>query len=180
MSFAYLGLLVVERSYELWLSRRNAASTFARGGVEVGQGLYRVMAVFHALFFVACVLEARPFHVGLYFSFLPVALCAMALRYWAIRTLGELWNTRVIVVPGEAPVTTGPYRFMKHPNYLAVCLELFSVPMMIGAWRTALVFSLGNALILWWRIRDEERALGPVWEQAFAGRRRLVPGGRHG
>ncbi len=180
MTRAYLAILIAERLYELWLSRRNAARALARGGVEVGQEHYRAMLLFHALFFVACALEAGPFEPVLFFSFLPIALGAMALRYWAIRTLGERWNTRVIVVLGEAPVTSGPYRDMKHPNYLAVCLEMFSVPMLGGAWITALVFSIGNALLLRVRIRAEERALGPHWRQAFAGRRRMLPGARGG
>lgn len=177
---AYLVALVVERLVELVLSKRNAAKAFARGGVEVGQAHYRVMTAFHTLFIIACALEARPFDPVLFFAFLPCALGAQALRWWAIRTLGERWNTRVIVVPGEQPVTGGPYRFMKHPNYLAVVVELFCVPMMMGAYFTAIVFSLGNALLLYVRIRAEERALGPQWQQAFAGKSRLLPGARHG
>jgi methyltransferase len=180
VSRAYVVALMVERVGELWLSRRNAARAFARGGVEVGQGHYAVMTLFHSAFFVACALEARPFDPVLFFSFLPLALGAQGLRYWAIRTLGDRWNTRVIVVPGDAPVTGGPYRFMKHPNYLAVCVELLAVPMMVGAWMTAIAFSLGNAAMLWVRIRAEERALGPQWQQAFAGKGRLIPGARGG
>ena len=180
VSRLYLFALIAERLYELWLSRRNAARAFANGGVEVGQGHYRVMALFHALFFVACAVEARAFDPVLFFGFLPGALAAMALRYWAIRTLGDRWNTRVIVVPNAAPVTGGPYRFMKHPNYLAVCLEMICVPMMLGAWATALAFSLGNAALLVVRIRAEEKALGPQWAEAFEGKRRLIPGGPRG
>ena len=177
---AYLFALIAERLFELWLSRRNAAKAFAAGGVEVGQVHYRFMAVFHALFFVACALEARPFDMAVFFTFFPLALAAMGLRYWAIRTLGDRWNTRVIVVPGAAPVTGGPYRFMKHPNYLAVVLELFSVPMMMGAWMTAVVFTVVNAALLYVRIRAEERALGPQWAEAFHGKSRLIPGGKGG
>jgi methyltransferase len=139
-----------------------------------------VMTAFHALFLLACAIEARPFDPRLFFGFLPLALAAQALRWWAIRTLGERWNTRVIVVPGDRPVTSGPYRYLKHPNYLAVVIELFCVPMMMGAYVTAMVFSVGNTLLLWWRIRTEERALGDRWQQAFAGKSRLVPGGRCG
>lgn len=181
VSRAYLVALVVERLVELVLSKRNAAIAFARGGVEVGQTHYRVMTAFHTLFLIACAVEARPFDPVLFFAFLPGALAAQGLRWWAIRTLGDRWNTRVIVVPGAAPVTSGPYRFMKHPNYLAVVIELFCVPMMMGAYFTAAVFTLGNAALLWVRIRAEEQALGPAWAQAFAGKSRLVPGGtRHG
>jgi methyltransferase len=177
---SYLVALVVERLVELVLSKRNAARALARGGVEVGQAHYRVMTAFHTLFILACALEARPFDPALFFGFLPGALAAQALRWWAIRTLGDRWNTRVIVVPGDEPVTSGPYRFLKHPNYLAVVIELFCVPMMMGAYFTAIVFSLGNAVLLWVRIRAEERALGEKWEHAFAGKSRLIPGGRGG
>lgn len=180
VSRVYLVALVVERIVELVLSKRNAAKAFARGGVEVGQAHYRVMTAFHTLFLIACVVEAKPFDNVLFFAFLPGALAAQALRWWAIRTLGERWNTRVIVVPGAEPVTQGPYRFMKHPNYLAVVIELFCVPMMMGAFFTAVFFSVGNAVLLWVRIRAEEKALGEKWEQAFAGKSRLLPGARHG
>jgi len=173
----YLAALVVERLFELWLSRRNARAALARGGVEVGQRHYRVMTAFHTLFLVACAVEARPFDPALFFGFLPGALLAQGLRYWAIRTLGERWNTRVIVVPGDAPVTQGPYRWLKHPNYLAVVIELFCVPMMMGAYVTALVFSIGNAALLVVRIRAEERALGDSWAKAFSGKARLIPRG---
>lgn len=180
VSWLYLAALGLERLVELFLSRRNASRAMARGGVEIGQAHYRFMTVFHTLFLVACAFEARPFEPALFFAFLPGALAAQGLRYWAIRTLGDRWNTRVIVVPGDAPVTGGPYRYLKHPNYLAVCIELFCVPMMMGAFITAAVFTLGNAALLWVRIRAEERALGPKWEEAFAGKSRLVPGGRGG
>lgn len=176
VSRAYLVALVVERLVELVLSKRHAAKAFARGGIEVGQAHYRVMTAFHTLFLIACAVEAKPqLDDVLFFAFLPGALAAQGLRWWAIRTLGERWNTRVIVVPGEEPVTTGPYRFMKHPNYLAVVIELFCVPMMMGAYFTAIVFTVGNALLLYVRIRAEEKALGPIWEQAFAGKSRMLP-----
>jgi methyltransferase len=177
---AFLALLVAERLLELALSRRNAARAFARGAVEVGRLHYAVMAVFHGAFFVACWLTARPFEPVRFLGLLPLALGAQALRYWAIHTLGDRWNTRVIVLPDAEPVTFGPYRYMRHPNYLAVCVELAVVPLMVGAYATAIVFSLGNALLLWVRIRAEEKALGPKWEHAFAGKRRLLPGAKGG
>lgn len=181
-SHAYLGLLgllAVERLVELVLSKRNAARAFARGGVETGRAHYRVMVVFHSLFLVACVAEPygleRPFPGTPGWAALGVALGAQALRYWAIASLGERWNTRIIVVPGLAPVTRGPYRFLRHPNYVAVVLELAAVPLVHGAWMTALVFSLGNALLLRVRIRAEEEALGALYAETFADRPRFIP-----
>jgi methyltransferase len=183
---AYLGFLLLlgaERLLELALSRRNAARLFARGAVEVGQGHFRVMALFHTLFLAACAAEVlllpRPFPGGAGLAALGVALLAQALRYWAITTLGERWNTRIIVEPGAPPVTGGPYRYLRHPNYVAVVAELAAVPLVHGAWATALLFSAGNALLLFVRIRAEERALGPLYAQAFAAHPRFIPGGRH-
>jgi len=176
----FLGLLALERVAELALSNRNARRAFAKGGREVGQAHYRVMTTLHTLFFFSCVAEVLvlrptpPFAlvVGAY----AVALLSQALRYWAIATLGERWNTRIIFVPDLPPVTGGPYRFMRHPNYLAVIVELAVVPLAGGAWVTALVFSLANAALLTVRIRAEEAALGEAYQAAFADRRRFVPG----
>jgi methyltransferase len=175
---ALLGLVAGERGAELAVSSRNARRLLARGGVETGQGLYRVMVVFHAVFLPALALGAIAFPAPpSAWAWLAVAgaLAAQGLRWWAVRTLGERWSTRVIVLPGAPPVTGGPYRFLRHPNYLAVVLEMACLPLAWGLWRLALVFTAGNALILWTRIRDEERALGPSWERAFAGKGRLVP-----
>ena len=177
--FGFMALLAAERVLELVLSRRNAARAFAQGGRETGQGHYRVMVLFHTLFLVACVAEVwllgRPFPGALGWAALAGALGAQALRYWAIWALGERWNSRIIVVPGAPPVTRGPYRFLRHPNYVAVVLELLCVPLIHGAWVTALVFTVGNALLLRVRIRAEEAALGSAWAQAFGDKPRFLP-----
>jgi methyltransferase len=179
-----LALVALERGVELVLSARNARLARARGGVETGQGHYPVMSVFHGAFLVACALEVvllqRPFPGAVGWIALAVVLAAQALRYWAVATLGWRWNTRIVVVPGEVPVTGGPYRWVRHPNYLAVIAEVLALPLVHGAWLTAMVFSLGNAWLLRVRIRAEERALGQPWEHAFAGRPRFVPGGHGG
>jgi methyltransferase len=179
---AFLGLLALERFAEVAVSSRHARRLLARGGLEVGRGHYRPMVVFHAAFLAACLGEALlwpdPPPAA---AWLPLggALLAQGLRWWAIAVLGERWSTRVIVLPGAPPVTGGPYRFLKHPNYLAVVLEMACVPLAFGSWRSALLFSLGNAWLLAVRIRAEEGALGDGWARAFQGRRRLIPGGPH-
>jgi methyltransferase len=179
---AFLALLAAERLFELRLSARNAGLAMAKGATEVGQGHYRVMAALHTAFLASAALEPwwldRPFPGALGFAALGVAVAAQALRYWAVSTLGTRWNTRVIVLPGAEPVTGGPYRFLKHPNYLAVVLELAAVPLIHGAWLTSLAFSLANAGLLAWRIRVEEAALGPTWAAAFSGRPRFLPRAR--
>jgi methyltransferase len=179
-----LAAVALERGAELLLSARNARLARARGGVESGQGHYPVMAIFHGVFLAACALEVvllrRPFPGVVGWIALAVAVGAQALRYWAIATLGWRWNTRIVVVPGAAPVTGGPYRLVRHPNYVAVIAEMLALPLVHWAWVTALVFSLGNAWLLRVRIRAEEQALGEPWRDAFAGRPRFVPGGHGG
>lgn len=177
-----LGLLALERFGELALSARNARRAFARGGREVGQAHYRVMATLHTVFFFSCAAEVlllrRPFSLPLGATALAVAVLAQGLRYWAIFTLGDRWNVRIIFVPDAAPVTRGPYRFVRHPNYLAVILELAFVPLVHGAYLTAIAFSVANAALLTVRIRAEEAALGAPYQAAFAERPRFLPGGR--
>jgi len=182
--FCFLGLLACERALELALSRRNARLAFARGAVEAGHQHFRAMATFHTLFFFSCVAEVlvlqRPFPGLIGVAAYLGAIGAQGLRYWTIFTLKERWNVRVIVFPNAVPVTSGPFRFMRHPNYLAVVLEMFCVPLAHGAWITALVFSLANAALLAVRIRVEESALGSQYAAAFADRPRLLPRFRRG
>lgn len=183
----YLGLLalvIVQRLVELRLARRNHLLLLARGGVEEGTGHYPWMVLQHAAFLVACPLEvyllARPLRPALAVFMVVVLFAAMALRAWVLRTLGERWTTRVIVLPGEAAIAGGPYRYVRHPNYLAVVLEIFALPLVHGAWLTALVFSLLNGALLAVRIRAEEAALTRAshYQEVFGDRPRLLPGSR--
>ena len=169
--YVFLAAIAAERVAEVVLSRRNARRAFARGGVE--RGSFRAMALVHTLLFPACVLEARAFHP----AFALAVFGTQALRWWAIAALGDKWNVRVVVVPGEAPVRTGPYRFVRHPNYIAVIAEMIFIPLAGGAWISAIVFSALNALLLKARIRDEERALGAEYQRAFEKVPRFVPHG---
>ncbi|MEZ4217473.1 MAG: isoprenylcysteine carboxylmethyltransferase family protein [Myxococcota bacterium] len=181
---AYLGLLALvgaERLVELALSRRNAARAFARGGVELGRGHFGAMRALHAGFLASCALEVvlldRGFDPRVGFPMLALALAAQALRYWAIASLGDRWNVRVIVVPGEPVVTTGPYRWLRHPNYAAVALEGVALPLVHGAWCTAIAFTLLDAWLLRTRIAVEERALAEHCDgdARLGDRPRLVP-----
>ncbi|HKQ68394.1 MAG TPA: isoprenylcysteine carboxylmethyltransferase family protein [Polyangiaceae bacterium] len=176
---SFLALLAGERGIELLISRRNARAASAHCAVETGQGHYRVMAALHAAFLVSCAAEVwlldRAFSPGIGFVALGVALLAQVLRYSAIAALGQRWSVRIIVWPAAPPVTRGPYRFMRHPNYVAVGLELLFVPLMHGAFLTAVAFSACNAVLLTVRIRAEEQALGEIYAKAFRGRPRLFP-----
>ena len=159
-----VGLVGLERLAELVVSRRNAAWAFERGGVEEGRSHYPVMVVLHTGFLVAMLVEAwvvRPeVPAALAWSMLALVVAAQALRWWCIATLGHRWNTRVIVVPGLPLVTTGPYRWFSHPNYVAVVAEGLALPLVHTAWTTAVLFTVLNAVLLRVRIRTEDAALG--------------------
>lgn len=185
--FALLALWGLERLFEVALSRRNARRVLARGGVEVeSRAFYSAMVAVHGLLFFAAPLEVvvleRPFRPLLAAAATAAVGAAMALRYWAVATLGERWNTRVIVVPGEPAVAGGPYRWLRHPNYLAVVIEMAALPLVHGAWITALAWSAASALLLARRIPREEAALARFsdYEARLGDRPRLLPGRRRG
>ncbi len=158
-----IAAVAVERLAELVVSKRNLAWSLARGGTERGFGHYPFMVVLHVGLLVGCVLEPllldRPFIAALGWPMLAVVLAAQALRWWCIVTLGPQWNTRVVVIPGAARVVAGPYRWLSHPNYVAVVIEGFALPLVHTAWLTAAVFTVLNALLLRTRLRVENTAL---------------------
>jgi methyltransferase len=178
-----VALVALGRLFELRIASRNRQRLLARGGVEVAPGHYPLMVALHTALLISCPLEVwllrRPFVPLLAGSMFLLLILAAALRWWVIASLDGRWTTRIVVLPGVPPVTGGPYRFLRHPNYLAVILEIFSLPMIHMAWLTALVFSLADALLLRVRIRAEEAGLSRVsgYEAAFADRPRLIPGG---
>jgi methyltransferase len=160
---ALIGVVATERIAELIVAQRNLAWSRARGGRESGLSHYPVMVVLHVGLLVGCVLEVwlahRPFLPGLGWPMFAVVVMAQALRWWCIRTLGHQWNTRIVVVPGSTRVVRGPYRFLSHPNYLAVVAEGFTLPLVHSAWLTAVAFTVLNAALLSVRIPAENRAL---------------------
>lgn len=155
-------LVALQRLLELRYSRRNERRLRARGAVERGADHYPVMVAVHALWLVSTLVEGLlrgpepP-------AWWPVPLAAFVLvqplRYWAIHSLRENWNVRVLVVPGGKLVRSGPYRYFPHPNYVVVVVEVLAFPLIFGAWITAFVFSVLNAAFLYVRIRTENRAL---------------------
>jgi methyltransferase len=176
---AIVGAFAAERLYELFLSARNARRAFAMGALEAARDHYSLVVAFQVLFLGAAAAEAivlrRRFPGLLGWAALGGALGAQALRYWCVACLGSRWNTRIIVWPGLAPVSRGPYRFMRHPNYLAMIVEIACLPLIYGCWLTAIIFSAGNAILLVRRIRGEEAAMGPRYAREFADRMRLIP-----
>lgn len=164
--FLLIAAVAVERLAELVVAQRNLAWSRTHGGVEFGFRHYPAMVTLHTGLLVGCLAEVylldRPFLPWLGWPMLAVLVAAQALRWWCIATLGRRWNTRVIVVPGLPPVTGGPYRFLPHPNYVAVVVEGVALPMVHLAWITAVVFTVANAVLLSVRIRVEDAALATL------------------
>jgi methyltransferase len=158
-----VALVGVERLCELVVSTRNAAWSLRQGGRETGQGHYPVMVLLHTGLLVGALVEAwvrRPaVPLALAVVMFVLVLASQGLRWWCIATLGRRWNTRVIVVPDLPLVHAGPYRLLRHPNYVAVVVEGFALPLVHAAWITALVFTVANAALLALRLHVENAAL---------------------
>jgi methyltransferase len=151
-----------ERLFELWLAAHNRRILLARGGREFFPETFKELVLLHTLFFAALLGESYPWQVpldSLTLFCLATLVVLMGLRYWCILTLGVFWNTRIIVLPGAAAVRKGPYRFLRHPNYMVVTLEFALLPLLMRAPFTLVVFSLANLAVLRRRIRFEEQAL---------------------
>ncbi|HLR95187.1 MAG TPA: isoprenylcysteine carboxylmethyltransferase family protein [Jiangellaceae bacterium] len=158
-----VALVGVERVAELVVSRRNVAWSLRQGGVESGRGHYPVMVVLHTGLLAGALLEVwlrRPaFLPVLGWSMFALLVLSQVLRWWCIATLGRQWSTRIMVVPGLTPVRHGPYRWLVHPNYVAVVVEGVALPLVHSAWFTAVVFTVANSALLLERIRTENAAL---------------------
>jgi methyltransferase len=178
----FLAALGVQRLFELRLSKRNERRMLRHGGQEHAPETYRWIVMLHAAWFGAMLLEvfaggAREFRPRLAALALGLFAAGQALRLTAVRTLGWRWSTRVMTVPGEAPVQRGIYRYIRHPNYLGVELEILSAPLVHSAYITSAAFGLANALLLSDRIRREEQALEEVngYLKLFQDRPRFLP-----
>ena len=165
----FVALVALERLLEVRISRRHAARLRARGGFEAGCDHYPRMVALHAGLLAAAPLEVlllgRPFVPALAAATMALVAATMALRYWVIAALGDRWTTRIFVVPGEAAVRRGPYRLLRHPNYLAVAVEVAALPLIHTAWASAAVFSFANVLLLRTRIRVEDGVLAAVSQE---------------
>jgi len=146
------------RLIELWIAHRNTAALLAAGGIELGRGHYPLIVALHAAWLLA-IAALVPASATISWSLLAVFAGLQVLRLWALLSLGRFWTTRVITLPGAPLVRRGPYRFLKHPNYLVVAAEIAVLPLAFGAWGIALVFSLLNAALLSWRLKIENAAL---------------------
>jgi methyltransferase len=161
-----LGMMVTvvtfQRLMELYVAKRNANKLKALGAYEVGQSHYKYMVLVHVSFLISLVVEsffwpkALP---GWWPVILVVFLALQAFRIWCIWSLGIFWNTRIIVLPGAKRITRGPYRFMRHPNYVIVVLEIITLSLLFQAYLTGVVFTCLKAVLLSVRIPLEEKAL---------------------
>ncbi|MGH6892153.1 MAG: isoprenylcysteine carboxyl methyltransferase family protein [Dongiaceae bacterium] len=165
LAAALLLLAALQRLVELIIARRNTRVLLAEGAYEVGRGHYPVLVFLHSAWLVALwmllLLGYAEFHPWAAIAY----VAAQALRIWTVASLGRYWTTRIIVVPDAPLVRKGPYRFLRHPNYLVVVLEIALLPLALGSWPLALGFSIANAIALVWRVKVEEVTL--------AGRRRV-------
>ncbi|MSO29948.1 MAG: hypothetical protein EXQ48_03255 [Acidobacteria bacterium] len=162
MNGAHVVVLFVgaERLFELFYASRNERALRSLGGIEAGRSHYPLIVLLHGAWLIAILAALQP---DQRIHLLPLALFAVlqVLRIWVVTALGPFWTTRVITVPGEPLVRTGPYRFVRHPNYLIVIGEIALLPLVFGQVWTALVFSVANLLMVAWRIRVENEALAP-------------------
>ena len=161
-----IAAVAAERVAELVVAQRHLAWSRERGGVEFGARHYPVMVVLHTGLLFGCLAEVylldRPFLPWLGWPMLAVVVAAQVLRWWCITTLGQQWNTRVVIIPGATRVDSGPYRFFSHPNYVAVVAEGVALPLVHTAWITAVVFTVLNAVLLAVRIATENSALAAL------------------
>jgi len=157
-AYLILGFVTLQRLAELVLAERNRKRLLARGATEHGRTHYPLIVAVHVLWLVALWWWApgRPISLPLLAVF---ALLQLG-RLWVLTTLGDRWTTRIIVLPDAPLVTSGPFRFVDHPNYLVIVLEIAVLPLMFGLWQLAVLFSLANAAVLAVRITAENRALG--------------------
>ncbi|TAA72587.1 isoprenylcysteine carboxyl methyltransferase family protein [Planococcus salinarum] len=155
--------VILQRLAEMAYAKSNEKRMKKEGAIESGAAHYKWIVLLHLLFFIALLIEVLFFELlnnRLWWIFLIIFVIAQILRIWALASLGRFWNTKILILPGAKKVRKGPYRWFPHPNYIVVALEIASLPLIFGAWRTALVFTAANALLLLFvRIPAEEEAL---------------------
>ncbi|MEN2766219.1 isoprenylcysteine carboxyl methyltransferase family protein [Ornithinibacillus xuwenensis] len=160
----FIVIIIGQRLVELVIARNNEKWMKARGGIEAGSDHYKWFIYLHSLFFISVFLENQLQTQEISFNYLYFLLffAAQLARVWCIYSLGRFWNTKIIVLPRVALIKKGPYKFVKHPNYIIVAVELFVIPMLFGAYMTAIVFPILHILLLRIRIPAEERALASL------------------
>jgi methyltransferase len=157
----FLLFIILQRTAELVLARRNERILKTQGAIEFDKDGYKVIATMHVAFFISLICEKVFLHRALNTYWVvstSLFVGAQFLRYWAIRSLGVHWNTKVLVIPGKKLVARGPYKYIQHPNYVAVITEIAVIPLIFSCYITATVFSLFNLILLRRRMKIEESA----------------------
>lgn len=179
---ALLLAVAAMRIFELRISKKHQQEMTARGASRVKDPNFRWMAMFHTLVLIAAAAEVvfryRPFIPALAYPMIALFVCANIVRWWVIRTLGEHWNVQVMDSTGLGVITSGPFRYVRHPNYAAVFVEMIALPLIHTAWITALAGAVAHVIVLALRLRTEERVLfaNPDYAAAMASKPRFVPG----
>ena len=159
MAFALLLFVTLQRLAELVHARRNTRRLLAEGAVEIGAGHYPLLVLLHAAWLGSLWLWLADGRVDFSMTAAIAYLLVQIARLWVMMSLGRFWTTRILV-PRETPlVQRGPYRFLKHPNYIVVAAEIALLPLALGAWPLAVIFSMLNAAVVAWRIQVEETSL---------------------
>ena len=182
---AFLALLVVVallRLFELRISRKHQQQLESRGAAKINEPKFRWMVALHSAVLIGAAVEVivlrRPFIPALAAVMFAVFLAANAVRWWVITTMGDHWNVQVMDSTRLGVITSGPFRFVRHPNYAAVFTEMLALPLIHTAWITALAGSLMHLLVLGQRLSTEERVLfaNADYRAAMAGKPRFLPG----
>jgi methyltransferase len=161
MTFALLIFVTLQRLGELVIARRNTQRLLAEGATEIGAGHYPLLVLLHSAWLAALWILTLTGHAVIWWPAVAGYVVVEFARVWVMASLGRYWTTRILV-PRETPlVRKGPYRFLRHPNYWVVAFEIALLPLALGSWTLAFVFSLLNAAVLFWRIRIEEGSLAP-------------------
>jgi len=158
----FIAFLIVQRLSELYISRRNEQWLLENGAIQYGQSHYLYMVVMHTLFLLSNIAEYY-WRGGPPINWIALAcfLIVLSFKFWALSSLGKYWNTKIYRIPGVSPVKKGPYKFLKHPNYMEVVCEIAIIPLVFHLYYTAIVFTLLNAIMLTVRIKVENK----VWAQ---------------
>jgi methyltransferase len=159
----FISFLIIQRLSELLIARRNEKWLLSQGAIQYGQSHYPFMIAMHTLFIVSIIAEYN-LRGGTEISwiFLAIFLAVLLFKFWALSSLGKYWNTKIYRIPGVYPIKRGPYKFLKHPNYMEVVCEIAFIPMVFHLYYTAVIFTVLNAAMLNVRITVENKVWADV------------------
>lgn len=156
----FISFLILQRLSELWIARRNEKWLLSQGAIQYGQSHYPFMIVLHTLFILSLIVEyLAKGGTQVSWVFLVLFLAILVFKYWTLSSLGKYWNTKIYRIPGVYPLKRGPYKFLKHPNYMEVVCEIAFIPLIFHLYYTAIIFTVLNGIMLTIRIQVENK----VW-----------------